>query len=223
MVCGLWAKEVSNHNLTDPFPMANNNSPFGLLPLGLFASPSTPSFSFIERKIASANTNVIAKGDPVIDLNTGYIDRVSGTPVTSAASLYAGVFWGCSYLSIAQGRRVWSQYWPGGDAADDPVAQLIPLMGATPGLFVIQALLTPVAFADIGRNGQFSYAAPTTAGLYRKSGVTLDTTTNTTATFPLRIVGLLSQYSASGAPGTDDASDYNVAVVSFNGLQVTGI
>ncbi len=203
--------------------MANTNAPFGLMPWGLTNSPGTPSFPIIERKIASANTNVIAKGDPCIDLNTGYIDRVSGTPVTSAASLYCGVFWGCTYLSVAAGRRVWSQYWPGGDAADDPIAQLIPLMGATPGLFMIQALLTPVAFADIGRNGQFSYAAPTSAGLFRRSGVTLDTTTNTTATFPLRIVGLLSQYSASGAPGTDDASNYNVAIVSFNSLQVTGI
>lgn len=203
--------------------MANTNAPFGLMPWGLTNSPATPSFPIIERKIAAANTNVIAKGDPCIDLNTGYIDRVSGTPVTSAASLYCGVFWGCTYLSIAAGRKVWSQYWPGGDAADDPVAQLVPLMGATPGLFMIQTLLTPVAFADIGRNGQFSYAAPTSAGLFRRSGVTLDTTTNTTATFPLRIVGLLSQYSASGAPGTDDASNYNIAIVSFNSLQVTGI
>lgn len=203
--------------------MANTNAPFGLMPWGLTNSPATPSFPLIERKIAAANTNVIAKGDPCIDLNTGYIDRVSGTPVTSAASLYCGVFWGCTYLSIAAGRKVWSQYWPGGDAADDPVALLVPLMGATPGLFMIQALLTPVAFADIGRNGQFSYAAPTSAGLFRRSGVTLDTTTNTTATFPLRIVGLLSQYSASGAPGTDDASNYNIAIVSFNSLQVTGI
>lgn len=203
--------------------MANTNSPFGLLPLGLFGSPSTPSFPLIERKIAQANTNVIAKGDPCIDLNTGYIDRVSGTPVTSAASLYVGVFWGCEYLSVSQGRKVWSQYWPGSDAAADVTAQLIPLMGVTPGLFVIQALATPVAFADIGRNGQFSYAAPTSAGLYRKSGVTLDTTTNTTNTWPLRIVGLLSQYSAAGAPGTDDDSDYNIAVVSFNSFQVTGL
>lgn len=205
--------------------MANVNSPFGLLPWGLTNAPSTPSFSLIERQIAYDNTNVIARGDPCIDLATGYIDRVSGTPVTSAASLYCGVFWGCSYLSVSQAKRVFSQFWPGSDASSaEPVrAQLIPLMGATPGLFMIQALLTPVAFADIGANGQFSYAAPTSAGLYRKSGVTLDTTLNTTATFPLRIVGLLSQYEPTGRPGTDDTANYNIAIVSFNSLQVTGI
>jgi len=203
--------------------MANVNAPFGLLPYGLNNSPSTPSFPTITRKIAQANTNVLAKGDPCIDLNTGYIDRTTGTPVTSAASLYCGVFWGCEYVSVSQGKKVWSTYWPGGDAAGDATAYLVPLMGATPGVFMIQALADPVVFADIGRNGQFSYAAPSGGGIYKKSGVTLDTTTNTTATWPLRIIGLLSQISAPGAPGTDDTASYNIALVSFNSLQVTGI
>ncbi len=204
--------------------MANTNAPFGLMPWGLTNSPATPSFPLIERKIAAANTNVIAKGDPCSSLTTGYIDRITtGNDSTLVASDYAGVFWGCTYLSIAAGRKVWSQYWPGGDAADDPVAQLVPLAGATPGLFMIQSSGSPITFADIGANAYMLYAAPTSAGLFRRSGVTLDQgSLNTTAAFPLQIVGLLSQYSASGAPGTDDASNYNIAIVSFNGLQLTG-
>lgn len=203
--------------------MANTNSPFGLLPLGLTNAPSTPSFPYIDRVIDKDNTDVITRGDPCKSLSTGYIGRTSGTPDTDPAYLYCGVFWGCEYLSISQGRKVFSTFWPGSDAAEDVTAKLIPLAGATPGLFMIQALLTPVAFADIGLNGQFSYAAPPSTGLYRKSGVTLDTTLATTADFPLRVVGLLSQQSASGSPGTDDASNYNIAIVSFNNAQLQGI
>lgn len=203
--------------------MANTNAPFGLLPLGLNNAPSTPSFGLISRTIDKDNTNVIARGDPCIDLVTGYIDRVSGTPVTSVASRYVGVFWGCEYLSIAAGRKVVSAYWPGSDAAADVKALLVPLIGSTPGLFMIQTLLDPVTFADLGANGQFSYAAPTSQGVFRRSGVTLDTTLNTTATFPLRIEGLWSSYAPPGQPGTDDTSNYNIAVVSFNAQQATGL
>lgn len=204
--------------------MSNQNAPFGLMPLGLNAAPSTPAFSLDNsRKIANGNTKVIGKGDPLINLNTGYVDRISGTPDTTVASQYCGIFWGCSYTSVALGRRVTVPYYPGGDATGDIDVQMIPLIGVTPGLFLIQTLLTPVAFADIGQNGQFSYAAGTAFSGFFRSGVTLDTTLNTTATFPLRIKGLYSQISARGAPGTDDTANYNIAIVQFNAMQETGI
>ena len=203
--------------------MANTNAPFGILPLGLNNSPSTPSFGLIEKTIDADNTNVIARGDPCIQLATGYIDRISGTPDTSAASLYVGIFWGCSYLSIAAGRKVVSAFWPGSDAASDPKALLVPLIGSTPGLFIAQSLLTELTFADIGRNLQPSYAAPTSQGVFRRSGVTIDTTTNTTSSFPFRLENLYSAIAAPNENGTDDTTDYNILVISFNAQQATGV
>lgn len=204
--------------------MANTNAPFGFRWLGLNNSPSTPSSSIIERKIAQANTNKLYRGDLCINLDTGYIDKTSGTPVTSAASLYAGVFWGCEYLSVAAGRNVFSTYWPGGDAAGDVKALLLPLTGSTPPLFVAQTLLTSAAFADIGLNVRPSYAAGTAYSGYSKSGMTIDMgATAVTATYPFQIVDLWSNRSAPGQPGTDDTTSYNWVVVSFNGFQLTGL
>ncbi len=204
--------------------MANTNAPFGFRWLGLNSSPSTPSDVIIERKLAAANTNKLYAGDLVINLDTGYVDKPSGTPVTSDASLYAGVFAGCEYLSVALGRRVVSKYWPGGDNSGDVTIQLIPLTGVTPPLFVAQTLLTSAAFADIGRNVRPSYLAGTAYSGYSKSGMTIDMgATATTATFPFQIVDLWSNRSAPGQPGTDDASSYNWVVVAFNGTQLTGL
>lgn len=204
--------------------MANTDAPFGLMPLGLNNSPATPSFGLIERIIDADDTNVITRGDPVIKLNTGYITRIASAPNTQAASLYAGIFWGCEYMSVAAQRKVVSTFWPGSDAAADVKALIVPLMGSSPGLFMIQSDGTAITFADIGLNAQVNYAAPTSQGVVRRSGVTLDQgSINTTATFPFKIEGLWSDYAPAGSPGTDDTTDYNIAVVSFNGYQADGI
>jgi hypothetical protein len=205
--------------------MANTNAPFGLLPLGLNNSPATPSFGLIERIIDADNTNVITRGDPCLRLTTGYIDRITtGNDSTAVVSDYAGVFWGCEYMSVAQQRKVVSTFWPGADAASDVKALLVPLAGATPGLFMIQSSGTAIGFDDIGANAYMTYAAPTSQGVVRRSGVVLDQASlNTTPGFPLRIEGLWSSYAPAGSPGTDDTTDYNIAVVSFNNAQLTGV
>lgn len=204
--------------------MANADAPFGLMPLGLHNTPSTPSFGLIRRLIKSDNTNVIARGDPCLSLSTGYVDRITtANDSTAVASDYVGVFWGCEYISVAQQRKVVSAYWPGSDAAEDVKVLLVPLMGSTPGLFMIQSSGTAITFANIGENAYMTYAAPVSQGVFRRSSVVLDQASlNTTATFPLRIEGLWSDYAPTGQNGTDNTTDYNIAVVSFNALQATG-
>jgi hypothetical protein len=205
--------------------MANTNAPFGFRWLGLNNSPTTPSDVLIERKVAAANTNKLYAGDLVINLDTGYVDKPTGTPVTSAVSDYAGVFAGCEYLSVSQGRRIVSKYWPGGDNSGDVTVQLIPLTGVTPPLFVAQTLLTSAAFADIGLNVRPSYLAGTAYSGYSKSGMTISMATAAAAnpTYPFQIVDLWSNRSAPGQPGTDDTTNYNWVVVAFNGQQLAGL
>ncbi len=204
--------------------MANVNAPFGLRPTGLNGAPATPSFSLRTGQLASNNTGALYRGDPVIQGADGYWSAVSGTPVTDAASQYVGVFWGCEYLSVSQGRRVFSSYWPGGDNSGEIDVQVIPTnsMGVEQQ-FLIQALLTPVTRADIGLNGRFSYLAGTAYSGYSRSKVTLDTTLAATATFTVRIVGLYSQIAPPQQNGTDDTTDYNIVIVAFNAVQETGI
>lgn len=205
--------------------MPNNNAPFGLNPTGLNNGVTTPSFSIIERKIAQADTVVAARGDVMQALATGYISTVVGTPLSPVViGNYAGVFWGCSYLSAALGRRVVSTYWPGADAVGDVTAQIIPLATAgIPQQFLVQALLTPFTFEDIGENVNLSYLAPAVYSGRAQSKVTASQATAVATLLPWKIVGLASDLLADNANGTDNTANYNQIVVAFNSAAEVGI
>ncbi len=214
--------------------MANILAPFGLRHWG-YREGFAPTYGMKRAKIALGNTNPIFHGDAVIQLGTGYVAQPSSNALT-----IAGVFQGCEYLSISQGRKVRSPYWPGSDASADVDAFLIDTSQAT---FYAQVNGTPGLFADIGANiGIFTAtggaAAPTpgsgqgntTNGL---SGMLLDTAgtnsggtgaINTTSTLPFRIIGLYSDYVIPGSPvlgatspnGCDQTTNYNFLVVAAN-------
>lgn len=208
--------------------MANTNSPFGLRLLQR-QNDATPSFGqgMDPLKIANANTTKIAKGDILLQLATGYVTAAVAALSTTGRDQAVGVFNGCQYLSASQGKRVVSPFWPGGDAVGDIDVQYIPLGGFPNARFVVQTLLTSLAFEDIGENIDIAYAAPTVYGSWAKSNVTLaQATLGTTATLPFRVVGLWSQYvgknSIGTVPGSDNATSYNWAVVEFNGNGALG-
>lgn len=208
--------------------MANSNAPFGLRLLGR-QNDATPSFQLGPEplKIAYNNTTVIAKGDVLKRVDTGYVTAFTGAIGSTAATgrdLAVGIFAGCEYLSNGVGRRVPSPTWPGGDTSYDVDVQYIPLTGYPNARFVGQALSTSFTFADIGQNVDIAYAAPTVYGGWSRSNVTLSQATlGTGAGLPFRIVGLWSQYAPAGSPGTDNDSDYNWVVVEFNGANEAGI
>lgn len=207
--------------------MANTNAPFGLRLLER-QNDATPSFGqgMDPLKIAPGDANKLAKGDPLIRLGTGFVTRATAG---IAASQWVGVFNGCQYLSASQGKRIVSSFWNGGDvAAGDVDCLYIPLMGFPNARFVIQGVGAPYAFADIGQNYDIVAAAPTIYGSWGKSNFTLAAPPGAvTATLPFRLVGLWSQYvgrnSRGTVPGTDDTSNFNWAVVEFNGNQETGL
>lgn len=217
--------------------MANILAPFGLRHFG-YREGFAPTYGMKRAKIALGNTNPIFHGDAVIQLGTGYVAQPSSNALT-----IAGVFQGCEYLSISQGRKVRSPYWPGSDASADVDAFLIDAGQAT---FFAQVNGTPGLFADIGANiGIFTAtggsAAPTagsgqgntTNGL---SGMLLDTagtnsggsgaisTVGALTTAPFRIIGLYSDYIVQGSPvlgapspnGCDQTTNFNFLVVAAN-------
>jgi len=208
--------------------MANSNAPFGLRLLGR-QNDATPSFQLGPEPLqfASNNNVVIAKGDVLKRVDTGFVTAFTGAIGSTAATgrdLAVGIFAGCEYLSNSLGRRVPSPTWPGGDTSYAVDVQYIPLTGYPNARFVAQALSTPFAFADIGQNVDIAYAAPTVYGGWSRSNVTLSQATlGTGAGLPFRIVGLWSQYAPAGSPGTDNDSNYNWVVVEFNGGNEAGI
>jgi len=203
--------------------MSNTNAPFGFMPVNVSPGSPTPSYGLMTKRILYSNATAIYRGDPVKLLASGYVAQwTQGT----AVSQLAGIFWGCSYLSTAQGRTTNSTYWPGTDVsatAAYATAYIIPCVGSgAPPLFKVQSDSTQIAFADIGQNVDVTVGTGT-AGIYGKSGASLAyATLATTATLPFRVVDLWSNISPGDA-GTDDTSSYNIAVVRANIAGETGI
>jgi len=195
--------------------MANTNSPFGFQPYGNTGGPM--NFRVSTRRIASGNSTAIYKGDAVVPVTstlTGYIAQATASTIE-----LAGIFWGCKYISTAQKRQVWSNYWPGSDTAydveayviDDPQARFLcqtaasgyAITGTTPSIFTSAPAL--------GKNFQLNVGTGSTAtGL---SGMYADTV-GTTATYPFKMVDFW--YGPPGANGSDITSAYCWIVCEFN-------
>lgn len=196
--------------------MANTNAPFGFQHIGS-GGGGAPTYGMNVRKIASNNATAIFFGDAVVPVTgaaTGYIARATASTVA-----LAGIFQGCRYYSASQQRIVFSRYWPGSDATGDVDAYVIDDPNAR---FRVQADATGITFAKVGQNAQLiAGAGNTSTGV---SGMTLNSTTATTATFPFIITGLVTN--PAGFNGTDAASGYNLVEVQFNNQifrQLTGI
>lgn len=183
--------------------MANTNAPFGFKEYR--GMGSDPTYEQSVRLIKSDNTTAVYFGDPVSNLNTGYITRA-----TAGTAQISGIFAGCKYLSTSQKRTVWSNYWPGSDAAADVEAYIIDAPNAQ---FIVQAGGTAIGLADMGLNIQFNLgtgnASTGISGAYVESPAV-------TATLPFRIIGFIE--SPPGANGTDITSAYNQIIVGFNNV-----
>ncbi len=196
--------------------MANTQAPFGFRQYS--GNGSAPTYEQVAVRIAY-NASAIYYGDPVQPDANGYV--VVGSPGTTQV---AGVFQGCKYLSVAQKRTVWSNFWPGSDVASGNVVEGY-IVNDPNARFLVQAggSATAIGYADINANANFGIGTGNSAtGI---SGAYIDQTTlGVTNTLPFRIVGL--NVDPPGANGTDATSGYNYVVVAFNNVstkQLTGV
>lgn len=216
--------------------MANVFSPEGLLPWG-GADGAAPTYGLITRNILYSNNTAIYRGDPVKLLSSGYIAQWTAA---TAASQFAGVFWGCKYYSQSSQTTVFNKYWPGSDVATNAliIAYVIPVWTAVPPQFVIQTsnsatTATALTIADFGQTIDLALGTgSTTSGM---SGAYADQNTQgTTATQPLRMTNTLSLALQGGTLGVtananfpnanaDDTTAFNNIIVMANIYQETGI
>lgn len=184
--------------------MANVAAPFGFRQVS--GTGSSPTYELSTYAISSANSTAIFKGDAVVPVTgtaTGYIKQATASTVA-----LVGIFDGCKYLSTAQKRTTWSNYWPGSDATGDVEAYVIDDPNAK---FVVQAGGTNVGFSKLQQNIQLNVGTGNTAtGI---SGMYVETPA-TTATLPFRVVDLVTD--PPGQNGTDTTSAYNYVIVQFN-------
>ncbi len=194
--------------------MANTNNPFGFRDY-YAGSGGAGTFNQHVYKVASSNGTAIYRGDPVqpvVSSATGYI-----TQGTASTTIIVGIFEGCHYLSTAQKRTVWLNYWPGSDATgdvtayvfDDPNAQFVVMGNST--TFNITGTLTTMTSGPQMQYAQYAIGTGSTST--QQSGAYLNAL-GTTVTYPFIVRDLITQ--PPGANGSDPTTAYNWVVVGFN-------
>jgi len=189
--------------------MANQESAYGLRPIGMVGSGPN-STGITEYEIASNNTNVIYNGGIVVPLSTGYIDYAGDTAGGTTQAL--GVLTGVMYQDSVRKQPVWLNYWPGSGAvsvdtnfpvrvyvADNP-NQLFQVSSDASLTNRATAVATIFANTDLGTSAR---TGSTDTGKSNSQASVANVAT--TATLPLRIVGIVdddanSDYTAAGIP-----------------------
>ena len=193
--------------------MANTNAPFGFRQYS--GNGSAPTYEQVEVQIAYNASNIFF-GDPVEGDANGQVVRGDGT---TAASGIAGIFVGCKYLSVAQKRVVWSNYWPGSDVASTQYVTGY-IVNDPNAKFVVQSDATGITQAEVNLNVGYTIGTGNTANGI--SGAFISSPA-VTATLPFRIISLVQE--PPGAPGTESGA-YNLVIVAFNNVatkSLTGI
>ena len=179
---------------------------------------------------ATTTTAVIA--------NSGSTAAATSSATTPSVVVYvpvAGVFAGCKYLSVAQKRTVWSNYWPGSDAASDVEAYVVTDPNAR---FVVQTgnsatTATAMGQNQVGQNISFNWQDNLATGetngrpstglstMFADQATSSQAGGTANAFLPFRIVAIANFLPGQASPlgsvnGFDTADRYNELVVGFN-------
>ena len=189
--------------------MANQSTAYGLRPIGLVGSASN-STGVTQYEFASNNTNAIYQYGIVVPLAGGVIDFAGATDGGTTQAL--GVLMGIEYQDSVQKKPVFLNYWPGsGSVSVDTNYPVKAFVADDPNqLFKVasDASLTDraTALATVFANASLGTSARTGSTNTGSSDSALSVSSvATTATLPLRIVGILddvsnSDYTAAGIP-----------------------
>jgi len=189
--------------------MANQETAYGLRPIGLVGSGAN-STGVTQYEIASNNTNAIYQYSIVVPLAAGVIDQAGDTAGGTTQAL--GVLMGVEYQDSVQKKPVFLNYWPGsGSVSVDTNYPVKAFVADNPNqLFKVasDASLTDraTALATVFANASLGTSARTgSTDTGSANGALSVSSIATTATLPLRIVGILddeanSDYTAAGIP-----------------------
>jgi len=189
--------------------MANSNTAYGLRPIGLVGSGAN-STGVTQYEIASNNTNAIYQYSICVPTAAGVIDQAGDTAGGTTQAL--GVLMGVEYVDSVSKKPVYLNYWPGSSAvsvdtnypvkafvADSP-DQLFKVASDASLTDRATALTAVFANASLGTSAR----AGSTDNGSSTSALSVSSV-NTTATLPLRIVGIMDDagnkdFTAAGIP-----------------------
>lgn len=181
------------------------DAPYGLIPINLIGGQV---FAGATRQIpiTSASATAIFFGD-VVKLNAnGTLDKDTGT----SAATPVGVFLGCSWTDPTFG-KTFRQSYPGAVTAADITAYVQDDPDALYKVAVVSSGTT-IGFVNrtaVGNNAVLVQNAGVTAT--GNSRVAISATTNTTSTWPVRIIDVVSETTTAGNPGS-----YTEVIVKWN-------
>ena len=189
--------------------MANQETAYGLRPIGMVGSGPN-STGITEYEIATNNTNAIFNGGIVVPLACGFIDQAGDTAGGTTQAL--GVLTGVMYHDSVQKKPVWLNYWPGSNSVSvDTNHPVMAYIADNPNQIfqcASDASLTDKATAQtaVFSNTDLGTSARTGSTDTGKSNSQASVANiNTTATLPLRIVGIVDDdanddFTAAGIP-----------------------
>ena len=173
--------------------MANQNGNYGFRPIQVQGAAYNGQGQS-EYKIANGETQAIFQGDPVV-LTAACVVDVGN----AAGAELIGIFNGCEYTDPTTSKPTWSNYYPGGIAADDIKAYVIDDPNV---VFEVKCNTSAAGQAQVGSNANIATYSngSTISGI---SNVAIDGTSFTTnAAANFRVVGLSTDV---------DNSDYTAA------------
>ena len=213
--------------------MANTSNPFGFKYWGPKYGGGT--YGLLTRTIAAAYGTALYRGDLMTYVSssaTGYIKQAAAAQ--AAANAYnVGIFYGVEYFSVAQGRQIFSTYWPTSDHSATPggdgKALIIPLFGSNgPNLFEVQvdnSAGAPFTMTAQGSNVDIVVGTGTVISGYAQSSMQILASSLATGqgssgatglNYPFRVWDLFSNFAAPGQNGSDNTTVYNHVIVEPN-------
>jgi|TARA_R110000787_G_scaffold100525_3_gene205524 hypothetical protein len=189
--------------------MANENTAYGLRPVGIVGS-GVNSTGVTEYEIASNNTNAIFQYAICVPLAAGVIDQAGATSGGTTQAL--GVLMGVEYVDSVTKKPTFINYWPGSGSVSVDTNHPVKAFVADNPMQIFK-VASDASLTDRA-TGQAAVFANASLGTSARTGSTSTGVSNsalgvstiaTTATLPLRIVGISKEYAnedyaAAGIP-----------------------
>jgi hypothetical protein len=180
--------------------MATTATPMGAEPVGTLSASGSFTGKVRHIKIASGYGTAIFYGDFVKLVNTGTVEKDTGTSTMTPV----GVFVGCAYTDPSTNQKTFNQQYPASTAASDIVAYVVD----DPNVLMQMQADGSLAQADLGTNlAVVQNAGSTSIGRSKNS---TNSTAATTAGLPLRLIDFVD------GPNSAVGDSFTDIIVKFN-------
>lgn len=181
--------------------MATTATPMGAEPTDTLSASGSFTGKVRHIKVASGYGTSIFYGDFVKLVNTGTVEKDTGT--TTATPV--GVFVGCAFTSPSTGELTFSQYFPASTVASDIVAYVVD----DPNVLMRMQSDEAIAQTGLGNNAAVVQTAGSTS-IGRSKNAVDGSSIATTNTLPLRIIDFVD------GPTSAVGDTYTDVIVKFN-------